>query len=63
MTKFKMSDKMTPEQIKNFRTVLIGTLGPYAILMPDSEVEKMRDRFQEKIAEEERRIEEHDNEF
>lgn len=41
--------KMTPEQIKNFRTVLIGMLGPYALIMSDEDVEKMRDKFQEKI--------------
>lgn len=40
---------MTPEQIKNFRTVLIQILGPYALLMSDSDVEKMKDKFQERI--------------
>ena len=40
------SDKLTPEQIKNWRNVLLGMLGPYALLMPDEDVQKMRDNMQ-----------------
>jgi hypothetical protein len=40
---------MTPEQIKNFRNVLVGILGTYALIMPDEDVIKMRDKMQEKI--------------
>ena len=40
------SEKLTPEQIKNWRNVLLGMLGPYALLMPDEDVQKMRDNMQ-----------------
>lgn len=42
---------MTPEQIKNWREVLCLTIGPYALIMPDERVEKLRDRFQSKVNE------------
>jgi hypothetical protein len=42
-----MEGQLTPEQIKNWRTVMIGMLGPYAMLMPDEDVQRLRDRFQE----------------
>jgi len=41
--------KMTPEQIQNWRKVLVGIIGPYALIMPDEQVHKFRDRFQTKI--------------
>ena len=40
---------MRPDQIENFRRVLIQMIGPYALLMPDEEVVKMRDNFQGRI--------------
>ena len=40
---------MTPEQIKNFRSVLVGMIGPYALIMPDEEIVAMRDKFQERL--------------
>lgn len=40
---------MTSEQIKNFRTVLLGMLGPYALLMTDEQIVQMRDKFQKKL--------------
>jgi len=39
--------KLTPEQVQNWRRVLCGMIGPYALLMPDAEVQKIRDRFQQ----------------
>jgi hypothetical protein len=45
------SDKLTPEQIKNWRNVLLGMLGPYALLMPDEDVQKMRDNMQSHFSE------------
>ena len=45
------SDKLTPEQIKNWRSVLLGMLGPYALLMPDEDVQKMRDNMQSHFSE------------
>ena len=38
---------LTPEQIKNWRKVLSTTIGPYALIMPDSEIQALRDRHQE----------------
>jgi len=40
---------MTPKQIKNWRTVLCGMIGPYALIMRDEEVIKLKDKFQERI--------------
>ncbi len=40
---------MTPEQINNFRTVLVQIIGPYALLIPDEEVVKLKDNFQARI--------------
>ncbi len=39
-------EKLTPEQIKNWRTVLCGMIGPYALIMPDEKVQKIRDNMQ-----------------
>lgn len=44
-----LQEKMTVEQIKNFRNVLCITLGPYALIMPDEEVIKLRDKIQERV--------------
>ncbi len=38
--------RMTAEQIENFRRVLVNMIGPFALMMPDEEVVKMRDNFQ-----------------
>jgi len=38
--------KMTPEQIQNWRKILVGMIGPYAIIMSVEEVHKFRDKFQ-----------------
>jgi len=44
-----LQENMTTEQIKNFRNVLCITLGPYALIMPDEDVIKIRDKMQERI--------------
>ena len=38
--------KLTPEQIKNWRTILVLQYGPYALIMPDEQVQLIRDRMQ-----------------
>ena len=38
--------KLTPEQIGNWRRVLIGMIGPYAIIMPDEEIQAVRNTMQ-----------------
>jgi hypothetical protein len=40
---------MTPEQIANFRKALATLVGPWAFMMPESEVQKARDALQKKI--------------
>ena len=40
---------LTPEQIKNWRRVMSVMRGPYALIMPDEEVQALRDKFQELI--------------
>jgi hypothetical protein len=39
-------NKLTEVQIKHWRTVLLGLLGPYANLMRPDEIQKFRDNFQ-----------------
>lgn len=41
--------QLTPEQVENWRRVLLSYLGPYALIMPEKDVNKMKDRFQENI--------------
>jgi len=40
------SEKLTDKQIESWRKVLSTTLGPYALIMPKEEVQKMRDEMQ-----------------
>ena len=49
MKEIKEVVRLTPEQIQNWRKVLAGMIGPYALIMPDEQVCKLRDRFQAKI--------------
>ena len=42
-------EKMTKEQIENFRKVLVLTLGAYALIMPDEQVIAIRNRMQSQI--------------
>ena len=39
---------LTPEQIENWRNTLLGTLGPYALIMPEADLIKYRDMVQSK---------------
>lgn len=48
--KIMPSVAMTPEQIKNFRQVLVGVLGPYALMMPDADVVALRDKMNKDVA-------------
>ena len=40
---------LTDEQVKNWRRVLSTLIGPYALIMPVDEVQKMRDRLQDSL--------------
>jgi len=49
-----MSDKfipssLTPEQIKNWRQVLLGMIGPWALMMSDKDVQKFYEMMQAKV--------------
>lgn len=39
---------LTKEQVENWRRVLFGTLGPFALIMPDEMIQKYRDMMQQK---------------
>lgn len=43
--------QLTSEQIKNWRTVLCGQIGPYALMMPDEEVQRLKDKMQSNLDE------------
>ena len=45
--KAMLEGKLTTEQIENWRNVLLGMIGPYALIMPVEQVQAMRDKFQE----------------
>jgi len=42
-------NKLSPEQIENWRNVLVSFVGPYALIMPEEQINEFRDRFQSKI--------------
>lgn len=44
-----MSEKLTDEQIKNWREVLVGMIGPYALIMPKEEIQAFRDKTQNAV--------------
>lgn len=37
---------LTPEQIKNWREILFLTVGPYAFLATDEDIQRMKDNMQ-----------------
>lgn len=41
-----MSEQLTPEQVANWRSALVHTLGPYALIMPVEQIEAFRNKFQ-----------------
>jgi hypothetical protein len=41
------NNKLSAEQIMNWRRVLSLSFGPYALIMPDHEVQSFRDSMQE----------------
>lgn len=43
--------KLTPEQIESWRKALTWTVGPWALIMPESEIEKVADRYQARFGE------------
>ena len=45
--------KLTPDQIKHWRRVLVGIIGPCALTVPESEIQLIRDKLQTRIGNEE----------
>ena len=45
----RAANRLTPEQIQHWRTVLCGILGPYALIAPDSTIQAIRDQFQKRL--------------
>jgi hypothetical protein len=41
--------KLTPEQITNWRKILSSSIGPYALIMDDEEVQRFYDDMQNNI--------------
>lgn len=41
---------LTPAQIENWRKLLCVQFGPYALIMPDKEVQAHRDRIQRALS-------------
>jgi hypothetical protein len=50
--KYSKDEKLTPEQIENWRKVLTGMFGPYATLMSDEQVQNYKDKMQAAVNEE-----------
>ena len=40
---------LTDEQVENWRKVLCGMFGAYALIMPRKDIEKFRDRMQGQV--------------
>lgn len=42
-------ERLSPKQIKNWRRVLATMFGPYALSVPDEEIQAMRDAMQKVV--------------
>jgi hypothetical protein len=42
-----IDEPLTPQQIENWRTVLLGIIGPAAVVLPAEYIQAYRDRMQE----------------
>ena len=43
---------LTEDQIKHWRNVLLGMIGPYALIMSEDEINILRDGMQERLDQE-----------
>jgi len=43
------NEKLTPEQIKNWRKILYQSIGPYALIMSNEEVQRFKDDMQKQV--------------
>ena len=42
-------DTLTPEQVENWRRVLLGMIGPCALMMPIKDIQRFRDKMQKDV--------------
>ena len=47
--------ELTPDQIKHWRSALCLSLGTYAFIMPDLEIQKVREKLQNQLNERDRK--------
>ena len=41
-----VEEKLTPEQIANWRKAMFPMLGPYILICPDEDIQRLRDNMQ-----------------
>lgn len=41
------TEKLTPEQAENWRMAMTSMFGPYALIMPEAQIQRLRDKMQE----------------
>lgn len=44
-----VSEQLTPAQVKNWRIILFAQIGPWAMIMPDADIQAIRDRMQKGV--------------
>jgi len=44
-----VSGRLNAKQLKNWRNALLGVMGPWALMMPDEDVQKMRGEMQRRV--------------
>jgi len=44
-----MDGKLNPEQIKNWRNTLVGSIDSFAFLLPDDIIQRIRDELQSRV--------------
>jgi len=49
ITTMDNSHKLTPEQVENWRKILVGLIGPYALFLTEDQINDFHDKFQDNI--------------
>jgi len=44
-----VSDELTPPQVKHWRMILYARIGPWALIMPVSDIQRIRDGVQKAV--------------
>ena len=47
-----INGQLTDEQVENWRRVLCNTIGPFALIMPREDIQKLRNKMQNDVDEE-----------